>query len=242
MIAYGCAIANEEKYRRYALAGMERVREDGAPLVEVRGRRCLFRAYNEILERVRGEDGLEALVLLHEDAEIRDERFAEKIREVLRDEDIAIVGALGGIGVHDLDWWEHDRAVGAVFLDLLDGMRTYGTSLVETGRMVGPGGSGEVDAVDGMLLVLSPWAVRELSFDESLGPGRHGYDIDICFQARERGKKVFVVEFDVTHHRDSVTPGDQREPWKQAHIRFRRKWERRFPLPAPSWEPRRTGV
>ena len=45
-------------------------------------------------------------------------------------------------------------------------------------------------------MVLSPWAVRELRFDESLGK-LHGYDFDICMQARAAGKKVVTADFRV---------------------------------------------
>ena len=38
------------------------------------------------------------------------------------------------------------------------------------------------------MIVLSPWAVRNLSFDERVA-GRHGYDVDICLQARAAGKR-----------------------------------------------------
>ena len=48
---------------------------------------------------------------------------------------------------------------------------------------------GEVDSVYGLLLALSPWAVRNLRFDESLGP-RYGHDFDLCAQARAAGRKV----------------------------------------------------
>ena len=39
--------------------------------------------------------------------------------------------------------------------------------------------TGEVDTVDGFVLALSPWAVRNVRFDESLGQ-LHGYDFDFC--------------------------------------------------------------
>src|SRR4051794_39091012 len=49
--------------------------------------------------------------------------------------------------------------------------------------------TGEVDTVDGILLVLSPWAVRHVRFDESLGLVQ-GYVLDVCLQVREAGRKV----------------------------------------------------
>ena len=47
---------------------------------------------------------------------------------------------------------------------------------------------GEVDSVDGFLMVLSPWAVRNLRFDEELTFG-YGFDFDFCQQARVAGRR-----------------------------------------------------
>ena len=59
---------------------------------------------------------------------------------------------------------------------------------------------GEVDTLDGFLLVLSPWAVRNIRFDEALGEF-HGYDLDFCLQVREAGRKVVTADFRAIHHR-----------------------------------------
>ena len=46
---------------------------------------------------------------------------------------------------------------------------------------------GEVDALDGFLLVLSPWAVRTCA---STRPYTGlGYDVDVCLQARAAGRR-----------------------------------------------------
>jgi hypothetical protein len=70
---------------------------------------------------------------------------------------------------------------------------------------------------------MSPWAVRELSFDESLGR-LHGYDLDICMQARSKGKKVVTTDLRVVHHHSLDLIGDQ-EGWIAAHIKVAEKWE-----------------
>jgi len=245
VIVYACAIAQESKFDRFAMRGIERAGGPGPRVIELRERDSLFSAYNEVLQRVAGEPDVEALVLLHEDTEIRDERFEDKARTTLADESIAVAGAIGGSGVHDIDWWVHDELVGSVLLRVLKPLETYGTRLYRPGEvLVGPGGEGEVDVVDGFLLVLSPWAIRELRFDESLGPGFHGYDADLSYQARERGKRVVVIDTSVAHHQDRLGPGNGpgREQWKRAHIAFRRKWERRWPLQRPPWSPDRAGA
>lgn len=242
MIRYGCAIASERKYRRFAQPGIRLASGRDAGIVEARDHRSIFPAYNEILDQTTGQRDLEALVLLHEDTEITDPALERKVRSALADEQVAIVGAIGGVGVTDIDWWVHDELVGSAKLEILRPVETYGTTLLPSSReRVGERGEGEVDVVDGFLLALSPWAVRTLRFDESLGPGFHGYDVDLCFQARERGRKVVVADVDVTHHKDTLAPGEGRESWKRAHVAFRRKWETRWPLPAPPGPPESAG-
>ncbi len=50
MIGWGVAIGSEDKYREFALPGIERFRDPEAPLVEIHGRNSIFTAYNEILD------------------------------------------------------------------------------------------------------------------------------------------------------------------------------------------------
>lgn len=234
MIAFGVAIGSEEKYERFALPGIERHRDPEAPLVELRGRKSIFSAYNEILDELAPDPRIEAVVLLHEDTEIRDPHFEQKSRWALQDPLVAIVGTIGAVGVQGIDWWVHDYGIGSTVLEPIDNEVLYETPLLSGSEISGMGSSGEVDMVDGYLLVLSRWALAELRFDEeNLGPGFHGYDADICFQARYRGRKVMAVEMDVAHHRNSVGPSHYREDWLRAQIAFRRKWEARGMLTAP---------
>ena len=69
---------------------------------------------------------------------------------------------------------------------------------------------------------MSPWAVRELRFDESLGQ-MHGYDLDICLQARAAGKKVVTADFRVVHHHSLDLVGDP-DGWVAAHMQLAEKW------------------
>jgi hypothetical protein len=83
--------------------------------------------------------------------------------------------------------------------------------------------TGEVDAIDGFVMALSPWAVRELQFDETLGT-RHGYDIDLCMQARAAGKKVVTADIKVVHHHSLELVADP-ERWVESHIALAEKWD-----------------
>jgi hypothetical protein len=233
MIAWGMAVGSEEKLARYAAPGLARVREEGDPLLEVRGATYIFEAYNELLDRAAATAGLEALVLLHEDLEICDGMLPDKLRVAFEDPAVAVAGVVGALGVSGIDWWFCEHSIGRVEWQAIDPVRAFGTPYVTEGGPIGNGGAGIVDAVDGLLLALSPWAVRNLRFDESLGPGFHGYDVDICFQARSAGRKVACLASKCKHHNDNVFP--YRDAWMQVHERFRRKWESVGVLSEPPW-------
>ena len=86
---------------------------------------------------------------------------------------------------------------------------------------------GEVDTVDGFIMVLSPWTVRNIRFDESLGR-LHGYDFDYCLQVREAGKKVVTADFRMIHNHSLELANDP-DGWVEAHMRVAEKWEGRMP-------------
>jgi GT2 family glycosyltransferase len=97
--------------------------------------------------------------------------------------------------------------------------------------------TGEVDSVDGVVIVMSPWAVRELRFDESLG-NLHGYDLDICLQARAAGRKVVTTDIRVIHHHSLDLLGDP-DGWIAAHMRIAEKWSDRLDADRPNdWRDR----
>jgi len=234
VIAFGAAIADDEKWERYAAKGIELALGRDARLISRRDVTSIFGAYNEIMEEAAADPRIESLVLIHEDTEIRDERFEEKLRWALGDPEIAIVGTIGAVGVQGIDWWHHDYGIGSSILEPIDPAILYETPLLEGSELSGAGGFGDVDMVDGYLMGMSRWALKNLRFDETeVGPGFHGYDADICFQARLQGKRVFVAEMSVAHHRNSVSPTPYREDWLRAQIAFRRKWERRGMLKPP---------
>jgi GT2 family glycosyltransferase len=234
VIAFGAAIASQEKWERYALKGIQRVATEETRLITRRDQECIFAAYNSIMDEAAADPRIEALVLLHEDTEIRDDYFEEKLRWGLSDPEVAIVGTIGAVGVQGIDWWSHEYGIGSSILEPIDPAVLYETPLLEGSEMSGAGGFGDVDMVDGYLLGMSRWAIKEVRFDEvEVGPGFHGYDADICFQARERGRKVFVAEMAVAHHRNSVSPTPYRGDWLRAQMAFRRKWERRSMLKPP---------
>jgi Glycosyltransferase like family len=228
VIVFGTAVTGPETYDRCAAPGIQRAAEPDSLILAHQTAGSLFRNYNLLLDMAADHEALEALVLIHQDAELNDLDFATKIREVLRDPDVAIIGCAGAVGVRSIAWWQ-----GAVtWSSVTQRYKEYGGGDAEAagwdpGKLPSYAHPGEVDSIDGVVMVLSPWAVRELRFDESLG-NLHGYDFDLCMQARAAGKKVVTADFHVIHHHSLELINDS-EAWTQSYIRLVEKWNGRLP-------------
>jgi Glycosyltransferase like family len=230
MIVFGCAINRAEAYERWARPGIERAREEDSAVYPNSSPGSIFRAYNLLLDQAAAHDDLEALVLVHQDVEIVDAQFCSKVRHSLSDPDVALAGCVGALDARSLAWWE-----GAVtWASFTHRYYEHGGGELPAFAMhperVAPPAyarTGEVDTLDGFLMVLSPWAVRNLRFDESLGQF-DGYDFDICQQAREAGQRVVTADFKVVHHH-SLELMSNPDRWIEANIRVVDKWEGRVP-------------
>lgn len=229
MIALGSAVTRDEVYEECARAGFELIREEDTELLVFAAAGSIFRSYNLILDRASKIEGLEALVLVHQDAEIIDPEFLTKVRTAMEDPDVAIVGCAGAFGVRSIAWWEG-----------LVTWAAYTHKYPEWGGGEIPGLTwipertpsyttpGEADSVDGFVMAFSPWAIQNLRFDESVGSSLHGYDFDICMQAREAGKKIVVEDMRVIHHHnlELISEG---EAWVEVHMKLARKWAHLIP-------------
>jgi hypothetical protein len=228
VIAFGCSITSPETYDRFAGPGIERAREPESEVLAFQTAGSIFRSYNVILDAAGALENLEALVLVHQDAEIVDADFCKKLRSALADPDVAVVGCVGAIGARSIAWWEGSVTWGSFihrYQELGGGdvpaFAWNGDNLPAYAR------TGKVDTVDGFVLGLSPWVVRNIRFDESLG-ALHGYDFDLCLQVREAGRKVMAVDFKAIHHHSLDLVGDP-EGWVAAHMRVAEKWDGRMP-------------
>src|SRR3954467_12322945 len=99
MIAFGCSITSPEIYERCAKPGLDLVAEPDSELLEHAAAGSIARSYNLMLEKVAEREDLEALVLIHQDAEIVDPDFCAKVRKALSDPDVGVVGCVGAVGV-----------------------------------------------------------------------------------------------------------------------------------------------
>jgi hypothetical protein len=211
VIAFAACVGTPEKLARCAAPGLQRVMEPDSVFAELETDHSIHEAYNEAFEHFAAYEDLEALVLLHEDCELLDVDFCARVRAALSDPSVAITGAVGARGVTGLAWWEGEIC---------------GRAMETRGVVEGDELDRDVDALDGLLLVLSPWAVRNLRCDAGTFTGFHAYDVDLCFAARAAGRRVTTAPLNVMHH----TKGGYGDvaAWRAADAAFRRKW-----APAP---------
>ncbi len=228
MIAFGSAITKPDVYRDNARVGIDRAAEPDSEVYALPSEGSIFHNYNLLMERAAAREDLEALVLVHQDAELVDEDFCARIREVLRDPEVGVVGCVGAVGVRSIAWWEGSVAQ-ASFVHRFEehGGGDLPSFSWDWDQAPPYARVGEVDTIDGFVLVLSPWVVQSIRFDESLGQF-HGYDFDFCLQVRAAGKKVLTADFRAIHNH-ALRPFDDPEPWIQAHVDICEKWEGRAP-------------
>jgi hypothetical protein len=229
MIVFASAVTDPALFKRYAQPGIELAAEADAEIRPLSATGSIFSSYNAILDRAATIDGLEALVLLHQDAEIVDPQFCPKLRQALRDPQVGVVGCVGAIGVRSIAWWEGSVTWASFIHRYTELGGGDVTSVTWDERAVPPYARlGEVDSVDGFVLGLSPWVVRNIRFDESLGQRLHGYDFDFCLQVREAGRKVVTADFKVIHNHSLELASDL-ENWRRAHVAVAEKWDGRMP-------------
>ncbi len=205
-------------FEELALPALSEILEQSDTLLTARDATSITSAYNSFIDEAHAMSDVEALVLLHDDVIIRDRNFAPRVRRVLKDPTVGVIGVVGGSGLCDMSFWEARTTKGRVW----DGSRFLD---------FGPP-RGDVDVVDGLLMVLSPAAIDTVRFDETTFDGFHGYDADYCLSCRQRELRVVVEPF-VLYHRST---GSMSSPsYSGAEAAFERKWAGTLSRPSP-WQ------
>jgi hypothetical protein len=239
MIAFGSSITEPDVYRQCAEIGIKRAMEPDSEIRPMPSVGSIFRSYNALLDEFAGREGLEALVLVHQDAEIVDPDFCAIVRRALAEPKVGLVGCVGAIGVRSIAWWEASVTC-ASFINRYDEHGGGDLPSFSWAWNDAPAYArvGEVETLDGFVLVLSPRVVDNVRFDESLGQF-HGYDLDFCLQVRDGGLKVMTADFRAIHYRQLEMVPDP-EQWIDAHVKVAEKWDGRFGIGAGpgSWRDR----
>src|ERR1700761_9500173 len=169
MIVFGCSITSPDMYRDAAQPGLSRAAEPDSVIIANAAAGSLMRSYNLIMDKAAKLDGVEALVLVHQDAELTDSDFCARIRRALAEPDVGVIGCVGAIDVRNIAWWE-GSVTWASFTHRYNefgGGEIPSLTWLDKDRP-GFARTGEVDTLDGFVLALSPWAVRNIRFDEGL--------------------------------------------------------------------------
>ena len=225
MIAFGSSITEPEVYRvgraGHQAGGRSRLRDrsDGLGRVDIR-------SYNALLDQFADREGLEALVLVHQDAEIVDSGLLRDLRDALTDPDVGLVGCVGAVGVRSIAWWEASVTL-ASFINRYDEHGGGDLPSFSWAWNDAPAYArvGEVETLDGFVLVALALGVANIRFDEELGEF-HGYDLDFCLQVRGRTEGI-TADFRAIHHRQLDMVPDPEE-WIDAHVKLADKWDGRM--------------
>lgn len=177
----------------------------------------LIRALNQGAELATGE----LLCFLHNDTEMRDPRWLERLAAAVRSS--ARIGLAGLYGVRRLR--RDGRYVGRTIVHCLAGEENLRAPIVE------------VAAVDGVCLFLPRDVLDAVGgFDEEYG-FFHGYDRDLSFAVRELGLRCAVVSAPFVHRGGGTrtaadaptTPREDLTQRRAALARFAAKWRHRLP-------------
>lgn len=231
MIVFGTAIDDPDDYNRYAGPGIARAVEPGAEVLAFQRVEAIGRSYNLLLDQAAERDNLTALVLVDEALEITDPGFADKVRRALAPGEVGIVGCAGATGSRGLAWWEGSVSSGQGVHRYRDFGGGDFPAFSWTERRPAPD---EVEVLDGSLLVLSPWAVQNVRFDEALSLD-FGHNVDYCLQVLAAGRRAMTADFEVVYHR-SIGLVDNLDLWKEAHIHVAEKWDDQLAADEPNSE------
>lgn len=239
MIAFASSLTKPEVYARCAGPGIKRAAEPDSVIEATPAAGSIFRSYNAVLDRFAERDDLEALVLVHQDAEIVTTGLCRLIRDTLSDPVVGLLGCVGAVGVRSIAWWEASVTL-ASFINRYEEHGGGDLPSFSWDWDAAPAYArvGEVETLDGFVLVVSPWVVRNIRFDEELS-AFHGYDLDFCLQVRAAGRKVLTGDFRAIHHRALEMVPDLQE-WTEAHVKLAEKWDGRMGIGAGTgtWQQR----
>jgi len=164
--------------------------------------------------------GGQVICFLHNDTEMREPAWLERLAAALGGGRVGLAGLYGARRIR-----RDGRYVGRTIVHCLEGGPGLAAPVVE------------VAAVDGVCLCLRRALLDEIGgFDEGYG-FFHGYDRDLSFAVRERGLACAVVDARFVHRGGGTRTGERApvgaaedlEQRRQAMARFAEKWRRRLP-------------
>ena len=195
-------------------------------------RYSIFSAYNEGIRRSKYSH----LCFVHEDVEFLTANWGEKIINRLNLPDVGFIGVAGGKGALrvPIGWTAYMPVVNIIHSHTDDNNITIDKK--ELKLIAGSREPQPVILLDGVFLCANKALFEKCAFDESIG-GFHGYDLDICIGAVEKGYINYVVsDIDIRHY----STGNFGVDYLKALFRIQEKREGILPLFEPSCKTRIT--
>lgn len=183
----------------------------------------IFQAYNEGVRKAK----YDILCFMHEDIIFRNNDWGKKVKEVLSDSSIGIVGVIGGcyIGKMSLSWYTPGCCKGHI----IQGNSIKGKYTTYSEEFQNNDTSNYVAAVDGLWMCARKelFNTGKLKWDDKTYTGFHLYDFDVCMQAIALGlNNVICKDIEIEH----TSIGTKNEAFYDAVLEFHKKWDSHLPI------------
>lgn len=177
----------------------------------------IFSAYNEGVRRAKGD----VLCFMHDDILYKTNNWGTKVKKTFEDESVGGVGILGSYCLLANGYWEQmmPYTVGKTYMSS-DESKIYDMNFFDELPT-------EVSVFDGFWFCIPHYLFETISFDEKTFDGFHWYDMDICMQILDLGKKLIVNrELDIRH----ICKSHYSKPFFDNMDTFNKKWKDKLPV------------
>lgn len=178
----------------------------------------IFSAYNKGLEK----SSYPYVCFIHQDVKFITSKWGEKLITHLSDSKVGVVGIAGGkIATKTPSSWSISGRRMNIVQHRHKGEPLHIRKPLNFSETRLP-----AIVIDGVFLSMRRDLFKEIKFDESFS-GFHGYDYDICIQAKVAGYSNYVVYDILLEH---FSEGTQTKQYYINLINIAKKWESRLPL------------
>ncbi len=185
----------------------------------------IFTAYNEGVRRAKGD----ILCFCHEDILFRSDDWGVAIQDQFSDESIGCIGVIGAHFLPDapMYWWSSPY-ISQYSINNDNGQVSFNDT-----RDFFHGNLADVVAVDGVCFFIPFRFFSSIRFDDKTYDGFHVYDMDICMQIQDLGKRVCVTDvLTIEHFWSEKSIKDKKYMAKlDGNLNlFHRKWKGHLPI------------
>lgn len=182
----------------------------------------IFTAYNEGVRRAKGD----VLCFMHEDIIFRSADWGQRVVQMFADNSIGCIGVIGSwfLPQKEASWWFCNAFAGELIQGEYDKKGNYRT-FVEGEKVDGK--LKDVVVIDGCWFCIPKALFKEIRFDDHTFDSFHCYDVDICMQVLNVGKRVVVCSDIRIEHQSG---GNVNATYFDQLSLFHKKWEKQLPI------------